>query len=103
MEKGAECLGNLAQSGGNITAKNIEETLTKTIEWLELSKGSTDMRKYAAVLILREFSSKLPVITFNKLFGPGQSYLKVFGAFTDTREHVRMTAAEVINSCIRHI
>jgi hypothetical protein len=102
VEKGAECLGNLAQSGGNITAKNIEETLNKAIEWLEI-KNNTDMKKYAAVLILQEFSKKLPVITFNKLFGVGKLYMKVFVTFSDTREHVRMTAAEVINSCIKHI
>lgn len=72
------------------------------MEWLDI-RNSTDMRKYAAVLILSEFSQKLPVITFNKLFGTNKFFLKVFQAFADTREHVRMTAAQVINSCIKHI
>ena len=69
VEKGAECLGNLAESGGNITAKNIDETLQKAMEWLNI-KNTTDMKKYAGVLILREFCKKRPVDTFNKLFGP---------------------------------
>lgn len=35
VEKGAECLGNLARSGGNMTAKNIEDTLERSIELLK--------------------------------------------------------------------
>jgi len=34
VQKCAVCLGNLAKSGGNVTAKNIEETLQKAIDWL---------------------------------------------------------------------
>ena len=34
VEKGAECLGNLARSGGNITVKNIDDTLERAIELL---------------------------------------------------------------------
>jgi hypothetical protein len=35
VEKGAECLGNLARCGGNMTAKNIEDTLERAIELLK--------------------------------------------------------------------
>lgn len=35
VEKGAECLGNLARSGGNMTAKNIEDSLERSIELLK--------------------------------------------------------------------
>jgi hypothetical protein len=35
VEKGAECLGNLARSGGNITVKNIDDTLERAIELLK--------------------------------------------------------------------
>lgn len=80
VEKGAECLGNLARCGGNMTAKNIEDTLEKAIELLKQNNRSnnSDIKKYAAVLILRELSKKLPVITFNKLFSPTRPYLDVF-------------------------
>ena len=105
VEKGAECLGNLARSGGNMTAKNIEDTLEKAIELLKQNNRSnnSDIKKYAAVLILRELSKKLPVITFNKLFSPTRPYLDVFQACRDNREHVRDAAAQVINACISHI
>ena len=103
LEKGAECLGNLAEAGGSITAEVIDKSLNMAIEWLSIDKRSsqTDIKKYSAVLILREFCRKLPVITFNKLFGSDQHYLKVFDTFKDPREKVRVTAAEVINECIK--
>lgn len=95
MEKGAECLGNLARSGGNMTAKNIEDTLERSIELLKQNNrpNNSDIKKYAAVLILRELSKKLPVITFNKLFSPTKPYLSVFEACKDNRENVRDAAA----------
>ena len=80
VERGAECLGNLAEAGGSITAGVIEESLVIAIRWLEddTNPRSTDIKKYSAVLILREFCCKQKVLTFNKLFGPEQNYLYVF-------------------------
>jgi hypothetical protein len=106
VEKGAECLGNLAKSGGNMTAKNIEDTLERSIDLLKQNNrpNNSDIKKYAAVLILRELSKKLPVITFNKLFSSQHKpYLALFDACKDNRENVRDAAASVINSCIAHI
>jgi len=105
VEKGAECLGNLARSGGNMTAKNIEDTLERSIELLKQNNrpNNSDIKKYAAVLILKELSKKLPVITFNKLFSPTKPYMAVFEACKDNRENVRDAASQVINACIAHI
>ena len=71
VEKGAECLGNLAEAGGSITAEVIDTSLNIAIQWLyeDTNPRSTDIKKYSAVLILREFCKKQSVITFNKLFG----------------------------------
>jgi hypothetical protein len=105
VEKGAECLGNLAKSGGNMTARNIEDTLERSIELLKQNArpNNTEVKKYAAILILRELSKKLPVITFNKLFSPSKHYLTVFQACKDQRVHVRDAAAQVICACVAHI
>ena len=80
VEKGAECLGNLAEAGGQVTAEVIDKSLNMAITWLheDTNPRSTDIKKYSAVLILREFCSKQSVITFNKLFGPEQFYTAVF-------------------------
>jgi hypothetical protein len=81
-------LGNLARSGGNITVKNIDDTLERAIELLKSNNrpNNTDIKKYSAVLILKEFSQKLPLITFNKLFSlVNKPYLQVFEACKDNR------------------
>jgi hypothetical protein len=105
VEKGAEALGNLAKSGGNMTAKNIEDTLERSIELLKqnIKPNNSDIKKYAAVLILKELSNKCPVITFNKLFNPQKNYMTVFDACKDNRENVRQAAAQVICECAKHI
>jgi hypothetical protein len=104
VEKGAECLGNLAEMGGATTAQANDETLTQAIKWLrdDSSSKSTKIEKYSAVLIFKEYSRKLPVITFNKLFD-GNYYQLIFMACRDHRENVRMTAAECINHCIKQL
>jgi len=104
VEKGAECLGNLAEMGGAITAQANDETLAQAIKWLrdDTNPKSNKIEKYSAVLLLREYARKLPIITFNKLFD-GDAYRRVFDACRDHRENVRMTAAECINHCIRQI
>ena len=63
VEKGAECLGNLARSGGNLIQKNIEDTLERSIELLKQNNrpNNSDIKKYAAVLILKNLGKKLPV------------------------------------------
>lgn len=83
VEKGAECLGILAEAGGSITAEVIDKSLEKAISWLreDTNPRSTDIKKYSAVLILREFSCKQAVLTFNKLFGQDHAYTLVFQAF----------------------
>jgi len=43
------------------------------------------------------------VITFNKLFDNKKSFKLIFHALKDNRIHVRSTAAECINECIKMI
>jgi len=106
IEKAAECLGNLAKAGGSVTAENVEKALDEAIRWLskekKSSKSGSDTKRYAGVLILREFCKKLPIITFNKLFD-NDSYKCIFAAFRDPRLTVRDTAAECINICLNLI
>jgi hypothetical protein len=105
VEKGAECLGNLAQAGGSITTEVNDKSLNTAISWLldDTNPKSTDIKKYSALLILREFCSKQEVITYNKLFGQEKNYALIFAAFKDNREKVRNTAADVIKECIHQI
>lgn len=80
VEKAAECLGNLAKAGGSITAEVVEKNLEQVINWLDADRNpkSTDIKKYSAVLLLKEFCKKLPIMTFNKLFDTKDSYKNIF-------------------------
>jgi len=85
--------------------------LDKMIEMLQKEKDnkSNNIEKYSAVLVIKEFCKKLQIITFNKLFDkPLNDSMKsgfnsIFDALKDHRLHVRTTAADCINECIRMI
>jgi len=70
VEKAAECLGNLAKAGGSITAEEVEKIVDEALNWLKVDTNpkSTDIKKHSAVLVLKEFCLKMPIVTFNRLF-----------------------------------
>ena len=70
VEKAADCLGILAEAGGKTTAEVFDSVLTQVIDFLNNDKDpkSNNIKKYSAVLVIKEFCKKLPIITFNKLF-----------------------------------
>jgi len=105
VEKAADCLGILAEAGGKTTAEVFDSVLLQVIEFLDHDKDakSNNIKKYSAVLVIKEFCKKLPIITFNKLFDKQQNFKLIFSALKDHRLHVRTTAADCINECIRMI
>jgi len=61
---------------------------------------SNNMKKYSAVLVLKEFCKKLSIVTFNRIFDQNRNVELIFDALKDHRIHVRQTAADCINACI---
>ena len=65
MQKAVECLGNLAQSGGNSTAENVESHIDTCFEWIRnkppkmhifgASNNKLYNKKLAAILVLTQF------------------------------------------------
>ena len=105
VERAADCLGILAEAGGKITAEDIDQVLETFIRILQDDQDpkSNNIKKYSAVLVMREFCKKLSIITFNKLFDNKNNYKLIFQALKDHRPFVRNTAADCINECIRMI
>ena len=70
VEKAADCLGILAEAGGKTTAEVFDIHLVDVIKILEEDQDpkSNSIKKYSAVLVIKEFCKKLQIITFNKLF-----------------------------------
>ena len=77
-------MGNLASAGGLITIDAVEKSLNQALDWLsqDTNPKSNDIKKYSAILILREYTLKQPSMTFNKIFDKANSNLQqVFLAF----------------------
>ena len=80
VEKAAECLGILAEAGGKNTADAVDSIPQRVIDILSDRDPKSNSRKYGAVLVLKEFCKKLPIITFNKLFDRNKNFTYLFGA-----------------------
>ena len=80
MEKAAECLGILAEARGKNTADAVDSIPQRVIDILSDRDPKSNSRKYGAVLVLKEFCKKLPIITFNKLFDRNKNFTYLFGA-----------------------
>lgn len=108
VEKAAQCLGILAEAGGKNTAEAIDQGPTTAIQFLKEDRDpkSNNMKKYSAVLVLREFCKKHSIVTFNRIFDQNGRDRRegnvelIFDTLKDHRLYVRQTAAECINACI---
>ena len=80
MENAAECLGILAEAGGKNTADAVDSIPQRVIDILAEKDPKSNNKKYGAVLVLKEFCKKLPIITFNKLFDRNQNFNHLFTA-----------------------
>jgi hypothetical protein len=119
VEKAAYCLGILSKAGNNkITSGAVDHAFRTVIEYLKDSDNSSaksnNIKKYSGLLVIKEFCKRLRMITLNKVFDPIDENNKngdnenivltlIFGALKDHRLHVRTTAADCINECIRMI
>ena len=93
VEKAAHCLGILAEAGGKNTAEAIDMGPTMAIKFLREDRDpkSNNMKKYSAVLVLKEFCKKHSIVTFNRIFDQGQSQNVelIFETLKDHRIYVR--------------
>ena len=79
----AQCLGILAEAGGKNIAETIDSVPQMVLQYLKEDKdpkGSKDLHRYAAVLVLKEFCKKLSIVTFNKLFDTSNKIGLIFDA-----------------------
>lgn len=102
VEKAAQCLGILAEAGGKNTAEAIDQGPMMAIQFLKEDRDpkSNNMKKYSAVLVLKEFCKKHSIVTFNRIFDQSRNVELIFDTLKDHRIYVRQTAADCINACI---
>ena len=103
MFRAVEWLGNLAQSGGNFTAENVESHIDTCFEWIRSkppkvgifggSESKLYNKKFAAILVLSQFTEKMPIIAYNKLVSTN-NYLKLFECLKDSKLEVRQATVQ---------
>ena len=98
IRKAVECLGNLAQSGGNFTSDNVIGHISMCFDWINTkaskitifgtSDSKVNNRKFAAILLLTEYCKKLPALSYNQLVIT-ENYNNLFPSLGDPQLEVR--------------
>ena len=94
----ARALGHLAIPGGALTAELVESEMKSSLEWLESDRQES--RRFAAVLIIREFAKNSPTLLY--AFVP-QVFHCIWGSLRDPKVLIRETAAEAVGACFEII
>ena len=85
VEKVADRLGILAEAGGKTKADTTEKALNDCIRFLHEDRApkSNKIEKYSAVLVIKNFSKKMPIITFNKMFDQKKHFREIFHVLSE--------------------
>uniref|UniRef100_H2Y9G6 Serine/threonine-protein kinase TOR n=1 Tax=Ciona savignyi TaxID=51511 RepID=H2Y9G6_CIOSA len=90
MEMAAQVMGRMAASSGNRT-EHIEFQVRRSVEWLGTEKN--DLRRNAAVLILREMAISSSTIFYQQI----QSFFDgIFNVIHDSKQSIRECAIEAL-------
>lgn len=94
----ARAMGRLAVPGGALTAELVEAEVSSALEWLQSDRQES--RRFAAVLIIREFARNSPTLLY--AFVP-QIFDCILVALRDQKVLIRETAAEAVGACFEII
>ncbi|KDO21536.1 hypothetical protein SPRG_13345 [Saprolegnia parasitica CBS 223.65] len=95
LKAGGKALGHLVSSGGTSLIEFIEEYHMKpALAWLE--KESFQVRRQAAVIILRELAINAPAILFRHI---DTFFDVIWNAFGDSKQPTREGAADALQAC----
>jgi FKBP12-rapamycin complex-associated protein len=122
LKRAADALGHIVQLGGTTIIEDIEHHLmVPALEWLE--SDNFQVRRHAAVLILKQLAVHAPTLFFqssrkrkgssilveyfldyNQVAGKsGTSTRGIWAALTDSKANVRYSAAEALQACLKLI
>ena len=98
MELATKSLGRLVKSGAAMTSEIVEREVRRSIFWLDpKSEGTTDNRKLAAVMLLREMAEQSPAV-FNTHV---KAFLdSVWHPLRDARTQLREAAVKALKQCL---
>ena len=91
----ARAMGRLAVPGRALSAELVEAEISSALEWLQSDRQES--RRFAAVLIIREFARNSPTLLY--AFVP-QIFDFILVALRDQKVLIRETAAEAVGACL---
>ncbi|OQR87010.1 Phosphatidylinositol kinase (PIK-L2) [Achlya hypogyna] len=95
LKAGGKALGHLVSSGGTSLIEFIEDYHMKpALSWLE--KESFQVRRQAAVIIMRELAINAPAILFRHI---DTFFDVIWNAFGDAKQPTREGAADALQAC----
>ena len=107
VTKAAQCVGALIKLGGPHNTELVESQVKNAIGWLrsaegaELFGGRSEHRKFAAVLVLKEFCMYAPVATFASITGSKECIKDMLSSMKDPK--VRDAGFELIQAFLKLI
>ena len=109
IEKAAQCFGTLVKLIGPHSSESIEGQIKTALSWLRSAEGVFDSRqaenrKYAAVLVLKDFCLYVPVVTFSNITSGAKEPLKeILATVREPKPAVREAAFELIKTLLKLI
>eukprot|EP00831_Metopus_contortus_P084827 TRINITY_DN9725_c0_g1_i2.p1 TRINITY_DN9725_c0_g1~~TRINITY_DN9725_c0_g1_i2.p1 ORF type:complete len:966 (-),score=161.96 TRINITY_DN9725_c0_g1_i2:100-2997(-) len=109
--KAAQCVGSLIKLGVPHNSESVETQVKAALSWLRTSENSevfgakgAENRKFAAVLVLKEFCLHAPVITFSCVTANIKESIRDFlSSLKDSRQNVREAAFELVKAFLKLI
>jgi len=99
LEVSSGVLGRLAGGPMNLTSVFVEFEIKRALEWLQKTNPG-DMRRYAAVLVVKELAINAPALVN---LHSAQFFARIFGPLCDKVPRIRVTAALALRHALRVI
>jgi len=111
ITKAAKCVGSLTKLGGPHNTEVVETHVKASISWLRSGEGAelfggkgAENRRFAALLVLKEFCMYAPVVTFTYITASKVDCLKdIQNAIKDPKPQVRDAAIDLLQSFLKLI
>ena len=98
MQPAAIVIGKLCRPGGSLVSSLVDTDVLLALEFLQ--DGSTEERRYSAVLLLREIARNAPTLMYSKV---SDIFEWIWVGLRDQRHLIRVTSAEAVSACFKII
>lgn len=102
LKEGAKLLGKLARESAKSTSKTktaewVEFESKRAMEWLEDHRSKLEIRRYAAVLVLKELAENAPTLFYPHV---GNFIIHMWHGIKDSYENVRIASVHALRAVL---